>query len=134
MDNTDDIFDTWNREKKLIANQSDRKIYFQEGEVWWCYIGHSLGNELSGKGSRFTRPILVFKKLNSDTCVCLPLTSQSKEGNWYISIPFQNGRQTVVLNQIRMIHSKRLQRRIGTLSEFLFDQVKEKLRDLLELF
>lgn len=128
------IYDNWNGTKKNLANQSDRKMHFKEGEIWWCYIGQNLGSESSGKLPNFTRPVLVIKKLNSDTCICLPLTTKQKEGNWYFSILFQNVNQIVVLSQIKMIHSKRLQRRMGSLSFSIFKLIKEKLRELLELF
>jgi mRNA-degrading endonuclease toxin of MazEF toxin-antitoxin module len=137
MENLDknvfDVYDAWNNEKKILANQRERKNYFQKGEIWWCYIGQNLGSESSGKSPNFTRPILIIKKLNLDTCICVLLTTKQKEGNWYVPILFQNINQIVVLSQIKMIHSRRLQRRIGSLQPSVFSIIKEKLRDLLEL-
>ena len=134
-DNTQeqDMYDIWNNEKKVLAKQRERKVYFKEGEIWWCYIGQNLGSESSGKAPSFTRPILIVKKLSSDIYICLPLTTKQKEGNWYVPIFFEGIHQIVVLSQIKMMHSKRLQRRVGILSCVVFILIKEKLRDLLEL-
>jgi mRNA interferase MazF len=133
MAELDNIFDIWNEEKKTIANKDNKVLLFREGEIWWCCLGQNLGNEINGKAPRFTRPILVLRKLNNETYICLPLTTKQKVGSWYFSLIFKGKMQTLALHQIRMLHSKRLQRKWGTVSEILFMQIKEKLRDMLEL-
>jgi mRNA interferase MazF len=129
-----DIYDIWNGEKKKLAFKENRKVYFQVREVWWCSIGQNLGNESNGKGKCFMRPVLIIKKLNVDTCVCVPLTTKQKYGSWYCEILLKNESRIALLNQIRMLHVRRFQRRIGVTSEYDLIKVKEKLRDLLELF
>lgn len=37
---------------------------FSEGEVFWCSLGENIGDEECGKGSEFTRPVLVLRKFN----------------------------------------------------------------------
>ncbi|MDQ5912312.1 MAG: hypothetical protein QG568_527 [Patescibacteria group bacterium] len=139
MENSDDglgrdMYDIWNDEKKILAFKEDRKVYFQVREVWWCSIGQNLGNESNGKGRCFMRPVLIIKKLNVDTCVCVPLTTKQKYGSWYCGILLKSESRIALLNQIRMLHVRRFQRRIGVVSEHDLIKVKEKLRDLLELF
>gem|GEM_PF-6408639 len=74
-------FNDWNIKKQEI-HFSDRtnKIYFKKGQIWWCSVGQNVGSESFGKGENFMRPILILKKLSSDLCVGLPLTSKGKTG------------------------------------------------------
>ena len=73
-------YDSWNGQKKDLAESEDyTKIYFREGDIWWCSLGINIGSEVYGKGAYFRRPILIVKKLSSDLCIAVPITSQKKE-------------------------------------------------------
>ena len=37
------------------------EVVFKQGEIWWCSLGFNLGEEIFGKGEKFTRPVLIFK-------------------------------------------------------------------------
>ena len=128
------LYDEWNERKKDIAFPSFRNIYFREGDIWWCSLGLNVGRESYGKGKEFRRPILVLKKLSSDICIILPLSSKEKIGTWFIDVTFQEHKRYVLLYQIRMLHTKRFQRKLGQLDEKGMFRVKEKLGKLLELF
>ena len=45
----------------------DKGVIFKQGEVWWCSLGLNLGEEIFGKGEKFSRPVLVFKKFTSNS-------------------------------------------------------------------
>lgn len=128
----DKEYDNWNEIKKNLSNREE-KFFFKEGDIWWISLGKNLGTESYGKGDTFRRPVLIIKKLNSNSCIVLPLTSKSKVGSWFVDITFQEETKTVLLYQIRMIHNSRFQRRLGVLDETDFKRVKEKLKSLLEL-
>lgn len=128
----DQEYDNWNIIKKELSKKEE-KFFFKEGDIWWVSLGKNLGTESYGKGEIFRRPVLVIKKLNSNSCIVLPLTSKSKEGTWFTDITFQNEIKTVLLYQIKMINTKRFQRRLGVLDDNDFKKVKEKLKFLLEL-
>lgn len=128
----DQEYDNWNIIKKELSI-NEEKFFFKEGDIWWVSLGKNLGTESYGKGEIFRRPVLIIKKLNSNSCICLPLTSKSKIGTWFTEISFQNETKTVLLYQIRMINTKRFQRRLGVLDDNDFKKVKEKLKFLLEL-
>ncbi len=64
----------------ITLRAEDKKVLFKEGEIWWCSIGMNVGTEIFGKGRRFTRPVLVFKKFGSYSFLGIPITSQEKEG------------------------------------------------------
>lgn len=86
-------FDDWNIKKKNIQffeRSWDEDIYFKEGDIWWCSIGFNIGSESYGKGENFRRPVLVIKKLSSDLCIALPITSQCKLGTWFENIVLNN--------------------------------------------
>jgi mRNA interferase MazF len=82
MEKTGEIFDLWNEEKKRIDSKKTLPL-FREGELWWCRIGINVGREACGKGSRYARPILIMKKVSSDSCIVIPATSQKKTGTWF---------------------------------------------------
>ena len=71
-------FDDWSKQKKNLERQN-KKPTIREGEIWWCAIGANVGIEISGKGSGFSRPVLILKKLSSDGFIGVPLTSKIKK-------------------------------------------------------
>src|SRR3989338_1946056 len=91
-------FNDWNVKKQEIhfSNRTG-KIYFKEGQMWWCSVGQNVGSESFGKGENFMRPILILKKLSSDLCVGLPLTSKEKTGTWFTDITFDGQKICILL-------------------------------------
>ncbi len=126
-------FDSWNEVKKSLSEKKE-KYYFKSGDIWWISVGKNIGTESYGKGGIFRRPVLIIKKLSNDSCVALPLTSKNKTGSWFARVSFHGECRTVLLSQIRMVHCARFQRRLAVLDEADFGRVKEKLKQLLELF
>lgn len=134
QENMQKDFDKWNEKKKNVDLSTDSdKIYFKEGQIWWCSFGLNIGSESYGKGENFRRPILVVKKLSSDLCIALPLTSKEKNGSWFLDITLQGEKRWVMLYQIKMLDKKRFYLKIGELDNKDFNRVKEKLESLLEL-
>lgn len=125
-------YDNWNNVKKHLSKR-EQKFFFKEGEIWWVSLGQNLGTESYGKGETFRRPVLIVKKLSGDSCIVLPLTSKLKKGSWFVDITFQGEIKSVLLYQIKMMNTKRFQRRLAFLDESDFKKVKEKLKALLEL-
>lgn len=125
-------YDEWNKKKKALSTK-ETEFLFKEGEIWWSSLGLNLGTESFGKGETFRRPVLVIRKLSSETCIVVPLTSKEKTGSWFTGINFQGENNWAMLYQIRMIHTKRFQRRLAELDHKDFIRVKEKLENLLEL-
>ena len=110
-------YDDWNQKKQALqASQDTNTFHFNEGDVWWCSLGVNLGDESFGKGEKFRRPILIIKKLSLNLCIALPLTSKSKQGSWFIDITLRGEKRWVMLHQIRALHKKRFQHKMGELS------------------
>jgi mRNA-degrading endonuclease toxin of MazEF toxin-antitoxin module len=133
-DDLKEKFNDWNIKKQEIhfSDKTD-KTYFKEGQIWWCSVGQNVGSESLGKGENFMRPILIIKKLSSELCIALPLTSKKKTGTWFEEITFDGESICVLLYQIRTFNKKRFQRKMGELDQKDFSRVKEKLETLLEL-
>ncbi len=127
-------FDSWNKIKKTIdINNNDSAPFYNEREVWWCSLGLNIGFEQDGKGKDYARPILVIKGFSKQVLLCLPLTTKQKEGKYYSNVDLKDGIQRkVILSQIRLIDSKRLQEKISTLDEIQFKEIKQKIIRLLE--
>jgi mRNA interferase MazF len=119
-------FDGWNKNKKLIDLFEDR-LFFREGEIWWVFLGLNVGIEIDGRGSEFSRPVLVLKKYNQYSFLALPLTTSPQTNKYRIPIGIIAGKKAVAnLSQLRNIDSKRLINKIGSIDFHLFKTVKEK--------
>ena len=123
-------FKEWLGIKAHLDRKAHTPPYFSEGEVWWCHIGENIGIELNGKGTSFSRPILVFKKYDRCSFLGLPLTTAVKKGSWYAIVDFNKTKQTVVLAQGRSLDYKRLQTKIDRLKQADFDSVTANYIDL----
>jgi len=113
-------FDAWN-EKKKVVHDRESVPFFHEREVWWCTIGLNVGYEQDG-GDKFERPILVVKKFNRDVLWVLPLTTSDKRNQYYFPISGKEG-SAVILSQLRLVSSKRLERLMYKLPKGQFKQI-----------
>lgn len=125
-------FDGWNKNKKELEDRLT-DFLFKTGDIWWCSIGLNLKTESCGKGENFQRPVLVLKKLSSNSFIGIPLSTQEKSGSWFIDISIHGEKRYALLYQIKMFSTVRFQRRLATLDDLDMNRVKEKLQTLLEL-
>ena len=120
----------WFRVAALLRFKKS-KILFKEGEVWWCSVGMNIGIEIYGKGPNFARPILVLEKLDANSFLAIPLTTQLKNGTWYHPIRYTNGLEVrAILSQARIFDKKRLLKRIETLEYADFCVIRQSFVDL----
>jgi mRNA-degrading endonuclease toxin of MazEF toxin-antitoxin module len=129
MDEIIQKFKEWFKLKIKLSFKED-SLVFKQNEIWWCSLGLNLGEETYGKGEKFTRPVLIFKKLTSSSFVAFPLTTQERIGSWYAKIETQGIKRWVMLNQIRILDKKRLTNRIGALSGADVQEVKKSFINL----
>jgi mRNA interferase MazF len=108
----------------VLLRKKNKKLLFKEGEVWWCSIGMNVGVEIYGKGPKFTRPVLIYKKFSQNSFFGIPLTSQQKEGDWYVPISFNKKHGMIVLNQGRTLDMKRLVSKMGEIDYENFETVR----------
>ena len=126
------IFDNRNNQK-IDIHHKESDLYFKEWEIWRCSLGMNIRSEAFGKGQSFRRPILILKKLSSDTYIAIPLWSQKKEWTRFYEYSFEDEKWYAMLYQVRMLHKNRLQRKMGDIKRNDFLNIKKKLRELLDL-
>ncbi len=125
-------FDVWNKEKKYIENKVvNRDLFFYPREIWWCSAGLNIGVESDGKNENFERPMLIIKKFNADMVWVLPLTTKEKQNKYHYKLEHETIKSWVILSQIKTISTKRLLRKIGSISEFDFKEVIKRVKNTL---
>lgn len=124
-------FIQWIQFKSTADSYTHTPPHFKEREVWWCAVGENIGNEICGKGSFFTRPVLIIRKLDRYSFIGLPLTKTRRNGNWYTHILINDDSNTVILSQIRYYDYRRLDKRLCTITCNDFLTIKNKLFTLL---
>lgn len=114
---------------KIALWNTEPSIVFKPGDIWWCSVGMNLGEEIFGKGLKFTRPVLILRKFTSNSFLGLPLTLLEKSGSWYVLTELNGVRRWAMLNQARTFDKKRLHSRVGTLSEKELAEVRRRFLD-----
>ena len=123
----DKDFKKWHGKKQDIDKSANR-VYFHEREVWWCSIGINVGFEQDGKGDRFARPVIIFKKFNNEVCWAIPLTTKLKSGKFYLSVNLEDSiKRSAILSQLRLVDSKRLYQKIGVIDNKTYKVLIDKV-------
>ncbi len=104
--------------------------YVSEGEIWWASLGENVGAEINGKSQYFSRPVIILRKLSHNFYFVIPVTSQIKSGNWYVTVKQENKEMMACLHQARSIDYRRLSNKIGELDESDFEKIKVGFRKL----
>jgi mRNA interferase MazF len=121
-------FINWFKIKPILDNLQQRPL-FEEREVWYCSFGENIGREVNGKNNPnysdklFLRPVLIFKKLNKETFIGLPLTSKEKTGTWFYRIKIHNSESRIIFSQIRTMDAKRLKFQIYKIGKKEFQDI-----------
>jgi len=124
-------FDGWNIKKKNINNNVIPPFYHKR-EIWWCSLGINVGFEQDGTGANYDRPVLVIRGFNSHVFFGVALTGKRKQGKYFVPIGEVEGREaSVILSQVRLIDTKRLIRKAGTLDIDVFKKICEELKQTL---
>ncbi|MEK7617672.1 MAG: type II toxin-antitoxin system PemK/MazF family toxin [Patescibacteria group bacterium] len=121
-------FQIW-MELKEKLNGLPTEVLFKEREIWWIAVGRNVGEESNGKGNRFSRPVIVFKKLTHHSFYGIPLTTKIKNGSWYVPFKQEGKENRAMLNQIRVFDSRRLFTKLGTLDTTEWQFLKQKFHD-----
>lgn len=128
-------FIEWTKKKiRHHINEEVGKKYFREKEIWWAAVGKNIGFEINGKNDLFERPVLILKVYSKDMCFILPLSSKIKEPvPWYQKvISLENGDSAVIINQGKIISSKRLLRKHDIISTEDYNKLVDAFVDQFE--
>ena len=124
-------FDAWNTLKKVLNDKHNKIVTPKEREIYWVSIGENIGFEQNGKSEIFSRPVLVLKKFSKRLFFGIPLSTQIKKGDFFYSFEFGSTLQNALLVQGRTFDAKRLENRMGMISEKDFENIKERYIKLL---
>lgn len=125
-------YSIWMLLKAKINNLNSCPLWFKEKEIWYASLGENVGFEEDGKGTRFTRPVLIFKKFNSKLFLAIPLTSKQKSGKFCFSFDGKTGKMSIaILNQLKTIDSNRLLYKIGKINLEDYSALKAKLKEIM---
>ena len=124
-------FDKWNEIKKGIHSDEDYLPLYHERQIRWCRLGTNIGYEQDGTGKGFSRPVLILKGFSRNVCLVVPLTTTTKENEFYVPIGIVDGQKAVVIiSQIRLVDTKRLYKQIGTLDKKTFEGIRKAIKDM----
>lgn len=122
--NTTKDFEDWGKLKETLHFQNRSLKIFDEREIWWCSIGQNIGFEENGKNRSYERPVLVLRRFNGHLFLGVPLTSKEHHNKFYFRI---SDSSFAILSQLRTFSSKRLLRRVKTIPDPIFDEIRRKL-------
>ena len=121
-------FDNWNEIMKIVNTKSCK--FFKERDIWWSYWGLNIGFEQDGNGENFLRPVLIYKKLSNKTCLVIPLTTSKKKHKFRKEIGVVDKKESkLILDQIKMIDSRRLIEHVCVISDDLFEEIRKSIRN-----
>ncbi|MBI4120004.1 MAG: type II toxin-antitoxin system PemK/MazF family toxin [Parcubacteria group bacterium] len=124
-------FEKWH-DKKTGIDRIEKRPFFHEREIWFCYLGVNVGFEQDGSGEDFQRPVVIVRKFNNEVCWIIPLSKTDKTGKYYFSFSFgENTASVAIVSQIRLLDVRRLSRRIGEIKEGDFKELINKIKALL---
>lgn len=124
------LLDIWSKRKKKTENNFSVK-FFHPREIWFARLGENIGYEQNGKGNYFLRPVIVLKKFNKDIFLAIPLSTRLKTSKYYFPVLSGNKKAVAILSQIRLIDKKRLQNKVGVISENEFLKIKKAISEII---
>jgi len=124
-------FRRWHKLKEIISGRKSG-VFFQERDIWFCYLGVNVGYEQDGRGLDFYRPVVIMRKFNQDLFWGIPTTSKNKDSQYYFRFNLEENDYSAIISQMRVIDKKRLIRRIGILPENQFIELKQIVKHLLK--
>jgi mRNA interferase MazF len=127
-------YKNWMPIKINVNNKGSFPKGYKEREIWYASIGENIGFEEDGKGKTFARPVLVLKGFSKNLCCIIPLSTTKKRGKFYYAFDGKTGKMSVaLLSQIKIIDTKRLRHKIGTMAQEDFVQIKDKIKQVFTL-
>jgi mRNA interferase MazF len=125
-------FDSWNKTKKDV-NENEDKPFIRKREIRWAVLGVNVGSEIDGKDRSFTRPVLIIDIIGKTTALIVPITSVHKDIPGRYRFEWKGNDNSLCVNQLRVISTKRILDRKGKVSEKKLQDAKEKIKKFYRL-
>ena len=71
--------------KEMLHSIIHKPPMVSDGEMWWASLGENIGAEINGKDRRFSRPVIILRKLANGFYIIIPVTTQVHYGSWYVN-------------------------------------------------
>lgn len=126
-------FFAWIGLKEKLHEKKHRPPLVSTGDIWWASIGENVGSEINGKSDKFSRPVIILKKLSHGFYFVVPTTSQECHGSWYVAFQHKGRSMTTCLHQCHSIDYRRLFSKIGTLDDRDRTRITSGLKSLYDL-
>ena len=128
-----DEFDRWHYlKKKIDARTISPNKFPMTGDIWVCSIGKNIGSEQNGRDGLFSRPVLIVQRFGNEMFWCVPLSSKQKDSYYYFNFVDPNNRHvSLLLQQMKLMSIKRLERKLYSLNDDLLSKVRTKLKSFL---
>jgi mRNA interferase MazF len=124
-------FDKWIERKKEYNLKIITSSFFKERDIWWTSIGVNVGYEEDGKHKKFIRPVLVLKKFNKELFLGIPMSTKLKNNKYYIKVDVQQKTVSVLISQIRVFSSRRIEGKLAELDQKDFARIKDEVIKML---
>ncbi|MEK9160208.1 MAG: type II toxin-antitoxin system PemK/MazF family toxin [Patescibacteria group bacterium] len=115
----------WIGMKEKLHSIIHKPPFVSEGEIWWASLGENIGAEINGKNNKFSRPVIILKKVANGFYLVIPVTTQIHEETWYVNFKQKKVEMSACLHQIRSIDYRRVLSYLGQLDDSDFLRVKE---------
>lgn len=125
-------FDQWNEIKKEIDTR-EKSIIYKERDIFWASIGENIGYEQNGKSEIFSRPVLIVKRFSRNMFFGIPLSTQLKQGDFFFEFELSGVKSNALVVQGRLFDTKRLENKIGMMNKDDFENLKARIRRLLNV-
>ena len=125
-------FKKWHESKEKIDNVPGR-LFFHKREIWWCSLGANVGFEQDGKGEKFARPVVIFKKFNNEVFWAIPLSTKIKKSRFYAPLFASDGvKRVAIISQLRLVDAKRLLDKIAVISKNEYEEIQKAVKNLCD--
>lgn len=120
------IYNKWNEQKKLLE-ATWKEIFAHEREIWLVKLWQNIWHEQHWK-ENYLRPVLIFKKMRW-VYLIIPLTTKWKNDLTLFQIQLhtfvRKKPSFLVLNQCRVLDSKRFVKKMWWISKDEFQEIKK---------
>lgn len=124
-------FKGWFDDKRKL-DAEEKPPFYHEREIWWCALGVNVGSEQDGTGKNFDRPVVVVRGFNKDVCFIVALTGKKRDSKFHLYLgKVEEVEASAILSQVRLIDTRRLVKKICTLDDGKFEELKVRLRNIL---
>jgi mRNA interferase MazF len=129
-------FQKWSQIKAKLDSRTHKPPFVKVGQIWWAHYGENIGVEISGKGDKFFRPVVIHTIISRSTFLVIPLTSKAdnlqKYPKWYFGFEHKGSQQVACLGQIKVIDYARLYNLKGEIDDDDLANLKLRLLEAIK--